>query len=83
MRDAFHHLGLPDLADWDENFVRVTAPEGPLRRATLVAIDEGGERVSERCTALLRGTGQADAVRAALTDLAGLVELLSSLRESS
>jgi hypothetical protein len=60
-----------------EGLVEVTGASAVLREATLVAIDEAGERLSRLCTALLRGEGsraeaiaQATAVRA-LLDLLG------------
>lgn len=51
--------------------------DGPLlREATLVAIDEAGDRLSTQCTALLRGEGSAAPVAAELETLRGLLDLL-------
>jgi hypothetical protein len=56
-----------------EGVVELTGASAVLREATLVAIDEAGERLSLLCTALLRGhaadadaIAQADAVRSLL-----------------
>jgi hypothetical protein len=47
-----------------------------LREATLVAIDDAGERLSRLCTSLLRGEATAGDVRAELDALQGLLDLL-------
>lgn len=88
MRDALEHLESHGPADWDsastgDDTVRLTAAPALLRRASLVAIDEAGERISARCTSLLRSGGDPRAVLAETADLEALVELLSSVRESS
>jgi hypothetical protein len=51
-----------------DDVVEVTGASELLREATLVAIDEAGERLSRLCTALLRGEGsRADAIAQATT----------------
>lgn len=89
LRGALEHLVSQGGVEWRQvpsardEAVQIIAPEQLLRQATLVAIDEAGERVSTRCTSLLRETETAEAVQAALADLAALIELLRWLRESS
>lgn len=56
--------------------VDVTAARAVLREGILVAIDEAGEQVSGRCTALLRGEGSAKEVATQIDTLRGLLELL-------
>jgi hypothetical protein len=56
--------------------VDVTAARDVLREAIMVAIDDAGEQVSGRCTALLRGEGSAKEVAAQIETLRGLLELL-------
>ncbi|HEV2875241.1 MAG TPA: hypothetical protein VGW14_08835 [Thermoleophilaceae bacterium] len=64
----------------DEGVVEVTGAHAVLREATLVAIDEAGERLSRLCTALLRGEGsRADAIAQA-TAVRGLLDLLGEDR---
>jgi hypothetical protein len=59
-----------------EGVVEVTGASTVLREATLVAIDEAGERLSRLCTALLRGEGsRAEAISQA-TAVRGLLDLL-------
>jgi hypothetical protein len=56
--------------------VELTGSAAVLREATLVAVDEAGERLSRACTALLRGEGsRADAIALAdaVRDLLGLL----------
>lgn len=56
--------------------VELTGPRALLHEGLLVAIDELGDSLSERCTELLRGAGSAKAVR---TDVRSLDELLDLL----
>jgi hypothetical protein len=56
--------------------VEVTSERAVLREATLVAIDDAGERLSRLCTSLLRGEATAEDVRAELDALRGLLDLL-------
>jgi hypothetical protein len=56
--------------------VEVTSERAVLREATLVAIDDAGERLSLRCTSLLRGEATTADVRAELEALRGLLDLL-------
>ena len=59
-----------------DDVVEVTGTSELLREATLVAIDEAGERLSRLCTALLRGEGsRADAIAQA-TAVRRLLDLL-------
>ena len=61
-----------------EDVVEVTGAAELLREATLVAIDEAGERLSRLCTALLRGeASRADAIAQA-TAVRRLLDLLGS-----
>jgi hypothetical protein len=84
LRAARDELGSLDQAmeqlGWDprrpDRPVDVTAERSVLREAVLVAIDETGDRLSEHCTALLRGEGSTAAVGAGLERLRGLMELL-------
>ena len=50
-----------------------------LRENTLVEIDERGEAVSRLCTELLRGTDTRTELRAAVTELIGLLDRLDAL----
>jgi hypothetical protein len=59
--------------------VDLTAPAPVLRELLLVAIDEAGESLGRRCTALLRGDATVAAVRGALAELGGLLGLLEGL----
>jgi hypothetical protein len=56
--------------------VEVTSERTVLREATLVAIDDAGERLSRLCTSLLRGEATTAEVRAELEALRGLLDLL-------
>jgi hypothetical protein len=56
--------------------VEVTSERAVLHEATLVAIDEAGERLSRMCTSLLRGEATTAEVRAELESLRGLLDLL-------
>lgn len=59
-----------------DDVVEMTGAAELLREATLVAIDEAGERLSRLCTALLRGEGsRADAIAQA-TAVRRLLDLL-------
>jgi hypothetical protein len=63
-----------------EGLVEVTGASALLREATLVAIDEAGERLSRVCTALLRGEGS----RAeAIAHVDAVRDLLQLLREGT
>jgi hypothetical protein len=58
-------------------------PRAVLREAALVAIDELGETLSRRCTALLRGRGGPTAqIRAGLAELGGLIDLFERIDQS-
>jgi hypothetical protein len=59
-----------------EDVVEVTATPAVLREATLVAIDEAGERLSRLCTALLRGEGSPAKAIAQANAVRGLLDLL-------
>jgi hypothetical protein len=61
----------------------LTAPRELLAELLAVAIDEAGERLSRSCTELLRGEGTAVQVRAGVTALAGLLDLLERLPEEA
>ena len=50
-----------------------------LRENTLVEIDECGETVSRLCTELLRGSDTRPELRAAVTELIGLLDRFDSL----
>ena len=50
-----------------------------LRENTLVEIDECGEAVSRLCTELLRGIDTRTELRAAVTELIGLLDRLDAL----
>jgi hypothetical protein len=63
-----------------EDAVELTAAHAVLREATLVAIDEAGERLGRLCSALLRGEGsRADAIEQAVA-VRGLLDLLGEER---
>ncbi|MGH2764108.1 MAG: hypothetical protein ACRDL0_16780 [Thermoleophilaceae bacterium] len=59
--------------------IELTGPRDLLHEATLVAIDDAGESVSESCTNLLRGEGESDEVRADVLALDALLELLREI----
>jgi hypothetical protein len=73
--DAVRQRPLPD-----EDIVEVTGASAVLREATLVAIDEAGERLSRLCTALLRGEGSRAEAIAQAAALRDLLELLAEDR---
>ena len=77
LADALTHLR-PATAEVvrQGDTVEVTSERAVLREATLVAIDDAGERLSLRCTSLLRGEATAADVRAELEALRGLLDLL-------
>lgn len=56
--------------------LQITGPRDLLREGLLVAIDELGDSLSERCTQLLRGAGSPAELR---EDVRGLDELLALL----
>jgi hypothetical protein len=62
-----------------EELIEVTAPRPLLREATLVAIDEAGERLSRLCTSLLRGQGSRAEALAHVEFVRGLLELLGEV----
>jgi hypothetical protein len=74
LEDAIDQLG------WDrrtpEGPAEVTAERAVLRQAVLAAIDQAGDQLSERCTALLRGEGSTGAIGTQIERLQGLMELL-------
>jgi hypothetical protein len=59
----------------------VTAARAVLREATMVAIDDAGERLSGSCTDLLRGEVSLEEVSGRVEALRGLLELLGETRE--
>jgi hypothetical protein len=71
---ALEYLG------WDarssDRAVEVTASRSVLREATMVAIDDAGERLSGICTALVRGEATIADVNAQLESVRGLLDLL-------
>jgi hypothetical protein len=83
--DALEHLRPSRGGDLDA-VARQLADGGPLtaRRDLLgelltVAIDEAGERIGARSTALVRGVGSAGELRAPLAELDGLLDLYEAL----
>jgi hypothetical protein len=62
-----------------EELVEVTGLRPLLREATLVAIDEAGERLSRLCTSLLRGQGSPAEAMAQVESVRGLLELLGEV----
>jgi hypothetical protein len=56
--------------------VELTGSRAVLHEATLVAIDDAGERLSGLCTSLLRGEASPDDVSAQLEALRDLLDLL-------
>jgi hypothetical protein len=77
LADALTHLG-PAKAEVVRrgDAVELTSERTVLREATLVAIDDAGERLSRLCTSLLRGEASSADVRAELDALGGLLDLL-------
>jgi hypothetical protein len=69
--DAVRQRPLPG-----DDAVEVTGSPAVLREATLVAIDEAGERLSRLCTALMRGDGSRDEAVAQAGAVRGLLDLL-------
>jgi hypothetical protein len=61
----------------------LTAPRELLAELLAVAIDEAGEALSERCTALLRGSASVAEVRARFATLGGLLDLLERLAKEA
>ena len=57
--------------------IDLTGPGELLYEATLVAIDEAGDRISESCTDLLRREEKIDTVREEVKVLDALLDLLS------
>lgn len=62
--------------------VELTGPRGVLHEGCLVAIDEVGDSLSERCADLLRGAGSAKAVRTDVRALDGLLDLLAATEKT-
>jgi hypothetical protein len=58
---------------------RVTARRDLLRELVAVAVEETAERVALASNRLLRGEGSAEAVRAPLGELNGLLDLLDAV----
>jgi hypothetical protein len=56
--------------------VELTGARAVLHQATLVAVDDAGDRLSGLCTALLRGEASAAEVRDQVDALRGLLDLL-------
>jgi hypothetical protein len=54
----------------------LTGSRAVLHEATVVAVDDAGERLSGLCTALLRGEASPAEVREQLEALRGLLDLL-------
>jgi hypothetical protein len=81
--DALEHLGIaearPALADSGE----LTAPHAQLREVLVVAIDEAADALSGRCSAMLRGSGSAEQVRAGVEELSALLDLLDRVDQPS
>lgn len=59
--------------------VALTARCDLLRDLLVVAIDEAGETLGGLCTRLLRGQPSAGEVRAGLSELSGLLDLLDAV----
>jgi hypothetical protein len=78
LTEALGHVrgGSADVVRGGAGTVELTAGRAALREATLVAIDDAGERLSGLCTALLRGEASPPEVSAQLEELRGLLELL-------
>jgi hypothetical protein len=77
--DALEHLEIPDARPGVARSGELRAPRAQLREVLLVAIDEAGEALSGECTAMLRGSGSAELVRAGVEELSGLLDLLESV----
>jgi hypothetical protein len=56
----------------------LTAPLSVVEELLRVAIDDAGERVAAQSTSLLRGGGSPSDLRAELTRLSALVDLLEA-----
>jgi ribose 1,5-bisphosphokinase PhnN len=67
----------------DASRASLSGPRAALHELLAVAIDEAGERLGQRCTALLRGEASAADVRARLTTLTGLLDLLDRVTEEA
>jgi len=76
---ALEHLGWD--AESTDGPVEVTASAGVLREATMVAIDDAGERLSGLCTALLRSEATIADVNAQVESVRGLLKLLDEADE--
>jgi hypothetical protein len=79
---ALEHLSTPAAADLAEDLAAggpVTARRDLLRDWLAVAIDEAGDRIARQSTRLLRGEGSAAELRADLTRLGGLLDLLDAV----
>jgi hypothetical protein len=61
----------------------LTAPIELLAELLAVAIDEAGEALSDTCTALLRGSASVAEVRARVTGLGGLLDLLERVAKEA
>jgi hypothetical protein len=82
--DALEHLpGGGALAGELAARATLTAPLDQLRNTLAAAIDEAGEAVGLECGRLLRGKARAGDVRARVTTLAGLLDLLERLPEEA
>jgi hypothetical protein len=72
--DALEQLGWE--AGRNDGPVEVTAARAVLQEATMVAIDDAGERLSSLCTALLQREAPVAEVHAQVDALRGLLDLL-------
>jgi hypothetical protein len=89
LRDACDHLppaethtlraGLAGASADPARFLELEAPQHALRELLAVAIDETADTLGEEATRLLRGDGSGAEVRARLTQLSRLVDLLEQV----
>lgn len=85
LADALEHMpaGLEPLSRELAADGSLTADRELLRELVSVAVDEAGEALGARCSALLRGHGSASEIRAGIATLSGLIDLLERLAEEA
>lgn len=62
--------------------VELSAPRHLLRELLIVAVDEAADKLSAHSTRLLRGAASAAEMRAGLTELSRLVDLLDQVERA-
>jgi hypothetical protein len=81
--DALGHLALAEARPALADLGKITATWAQLREVLLVAIDQAADELSAECTALLRGSGSPERVRAGVDEVSALLDLLGGVDQPS